>query len=189
MDVIADKSAMRREYRKKRDDFVTALSPQDKALSFSAVPSPLKPLFDKGKVVAGYVPIGSEANPLQLLSIARIAGCTVCLPYVVSKLAPMRFLEWKTGEALYPGPFGLQQPDKANAILTPDIVLVPLVAFDRNLSRLGQGAGHYDRALSIIDDVMAIGVAWSIQEADIVPSDHWDVPLNAILTEKEWISR
>ncbi len=189
MDVIADKSAMRRGFRKKRDEYVRALSPQDKALSFSAMPSPLKALFAHRKNVAGYIPTGSEANPLSLLSIARATGCDISLPHVISKLSPMRFLEWLDGEELHPGPFGLQQPNDINVVMTPKVVLVPLLAFDRQLNRLGQGAGHYDRALSILDDVMAIGIAWSVQETNIVPADPWDIPLNAILTEKEWICK
>jgi 5-formyltetrahydrofolate cyclo-ligase len=189
MDAIADKSAMRRNFRQKRDAYVISQSPQDKALSFSAVPSPLKSLFRPHKTVAGYIPIGSEANPLSLLSIARAAGCNIALPHVISKLAPMRFLEWRDSEGLHPGPFGLQQPNDTNVVMTPDIVLVPLLAFDRQLNRLGQGAGHYDRALSILGEVIAIGVAWSVQETDTVPADPWDIPLDAILTEKEWICK
>ena len=189
MDVIADKSAMRRDFRQKRNEYFISLSPQDKALSFSAMPSPLKALFAHHKNVAGYIPIGSEANPLSLLSIARAAECNISLPHVISKLAPMRFLEWPDGEELHPGPFGLQQPNDTNVAMTPDIVLVPLVAFDRHLNRLGQGAGHYDRALSILDQVIAIGVAWSVQETNTVPADPWDIPLDAILTEKEWICK
>jgi 5-formyltetrahydrofolate cyclo-ligase len=189
MDVIVDKSAMRRDFRQKRGDYVISLSLQDKALSFSAMPSPLKSLFSHHKTVAGYIPIGSEANPMSLLSIARAAGCNIALPHVISKLAPMRFLVWQDGEELHPGPFGLQQPNDTNVVMTPDIVLVPLLAFDRQLNRLGQGAGHYDRALSILEDVVAIGVAWSVQETNTVPADPWDIPLSAILTEKEWICR
>ncbi len=180
---------MRQDLRASRDTFVQNLSVQDSALAFSAVPSPLKNMLTAGKTVAGYIPVGSEASPLNLLSIARAAGCIIALPFVISKLAPMRFLAWEDGDDLHPGPFGLQQPHETKQVLKPDIVLVPLIAFDRHLSRLGQGAGHYDRALSIMDDVVAIGVAWSVQEADMIPADPWDIPLSAILTEKEWISR
>ena len=55
--------------------------------------------------------------------------------------------------------------------------------------RLGQGAGHYDRALSLLDSAFIVGIAWSAQEAPLLPADPWDIPLNAVLTEKAWISR
>jgi 5-formyltetrahydrofolate cyclo-ligase len=55
--------------------------------------------------------------------------------------------------------------------------------------RLGQGAGHYDRALSVLDNCTSIGVAWSVQQANILPTDPWDVPLDAVLTERSWIIR
>ena len=110
-------------------------------------------------------------------------------PMSPAQLHRCGFLQWQPGDELIEGAFGLMQPKSSAPTLTPDIVLVPLVAFDRALNRLGQGAGHYDRALSIIDNVQTIGIAWSVQEAGAIPADPWDVPLDAILTEKEWISR
>ena len=115
-------------------------------------------------------------------------GCKLALPHVTSVIAPMRFLSWQIDEALEDGPYGLKQPAAESPPVSPDIILVPLVAFDRNLNRLGQGAGHYDRALSLLEDAIAIGIAWSAQEQDLLVSDIWDVPLDAILTEKEWIT-
>mgnify|MGYP003384274656 CR=1 FL=1 len=185
----ADKSAMRRAFKAKRDDYVAKLPNTDAAISFSALPSPLRSLFSAAKTVAAYIAIGSEANPRALLRFAHDAGCMTALPHVTGRAAPMCFRQWQMTDPLIAGPFGLQQPIADAPQVTPDVILVPLVAFDRRLNRLGQGAGHYDRALSIIDNVIAIGVAWSVQEADLVPADPWDIPLSAILTEKEWISR
>ena len=183
------KAAMRREYREKRDAFVAALSPQDRRLAFSAVPTPLSAYFTPGKVIAGYVAQGSEADPYALLTEAHSRGCAIALPYVTSRVSPMQFLSWSPGAALEAGPFGLQQPTADAEPCKPDILLVPLVAFDGELMRLGQGAGHYDRALSLLDDAIAIGMAWSIQEAAAIPSEPWDIPMDAILTEKAWITR
>ena len=98
----------------------------------------------------------------------------------------MRFLRWSPGDILEPGPFGLLQPPIDAEAILPDVALVPLVAFDSRLMRLGQGAGHYDRALSLLDQSFAIGIAWSIQHAPAIETDPWDVPMNAILTEKSW---
>jgi 5-formyltetrahydrofolate cyclo-ligase len=184
---ITSKSAMRRIFRRKRDEFVAALSPQDLKIAFSAAPSPLKTIFAPGKTVAAYVGICSEADPFALLRAAHAAGCNTALPYVTSKVSPMQFLDWSPGEPLESGPFGLIQPLAATRATRPDIVLVPLVAFDRRLTRLGQGAGHYDRALSVIPEATTVGIAWSVQCADFIPADPWDIPLDYILTEKEWI--
>ena len=183
-----DKQSQRLEFRHKRDRVVDALSPQDRALAFSNIPSPLAPHLLPGKIVAGYIAIGSEVNPAALLTQAHKMGCAIALPHVVSKTAPMRFLRWTPGDDLFPGPFGLQQPADDAPDCTPDIILTPLVAFDDRLMRLGQGAGHYDRALSVLDQATAIGLAWSVQHAPVLASDIWDVPLDAIITEKSWIT-
>ena len=182
------KADLRALYRKQRADFVDNLSVGERGLAFSKAPAPLRDLFRSGKIVASYIPVGSEANPQALLAKALDAGCSTALPHVTGRAAPMRFLRWSPGEPLENGPFGLSQP-KANAEpCQPDVILVPLVAFDSRLMRLGQGAGHYDRALSLLTESLAIGIAWSVQQAPALPIDPWDVPLNAILTEKAWIA-
>ena len=182
------KAALRAQMRAARDDYVAHMSSADKKVAFSVAPSPLFSLFSAGKTVAGYIPIGTEASPAKLLEKAASMGCKLALPHVTSVIAPMRFLSWQIDEALEDGPYGLKQPAAESPPVSPDIILVPLVAFDRNLNRLGQGAGHYDRALSLLEDAIAIGIAWSAQEQDLLVSDIWDVPLDAILTEKEWIT-
>jgi 5-formyltetrahydrofolate cyclo-ligase len=183
-----DKRAQRAEFRLKRDAFVDDLSPQERSLAFSRIPSPFAKLLRRGSIVAGYVAIGSEADPAALLKEAHAMGCLIALPHISSKAAPMRFLPWTPGDALVEGPFGLQQPDGTAETCTPDVVLAPLVAFDDRLMRIGQGAGHYDRALSLIPDAIAVGLAWSVQWAPLLASDIWDIPLHAVLTEKSWIT-
>lgn len=158
-------------------------------MAFSCLPSPLASLCTPDKVVAGYIATGSEADASKLLIAAEAKGCTLALPHVTSRVAPMRFLKWSSKDRLESGPFGLLQPVESAPVVVPDIILVPLVAFDRQLMRLGQGAGHYDRALSILENCFAVGIAWSAQQTDILPADPWDVPLDAVLTEKSWISR
>lgn len=182
-----DKSALRVRFRRERDNFVATLSPAIRGLAFSRPPSPLASLFSASRCVAAYHPIGSEADPLRLLAMAAENGCRTALPYLAHRAAPMQFLSWQPGEALIEGLFGLSQPDPANEALAPDLVLLPLVAFDRAGNRLGQGAGHYDRALSLLSDANCVGVAWSVQEASELPADPWDQPLDAIVTEREWI--
>ncbi|MBK6706361.1 MAG: 5-formyltetrahydrofolate cyclo-ligase [Sphingomonadales bacterium] len=183
------KSELRRAFKAKRDDFVDRLSVAEKDIAFSHLPSPLAAICTPGAIVAGYVAKGSEADPSKLLQAAAELGCTLALPHVTSKVAPMRFVQWNIGDPLEPGAFGLMQPVATANEVVPDIILVPLVAYDSQLMRLGQGAAHYDRALSLLPDAVAVGIGWSIQQADILPVDPWDAPLDALLTEKSWTSR
>ncbi|MFZ8396223.1 5-formyltetrahydrofolate cyclo-ligase, partial [Staphylococcus aureus] len=71
----------------------------------------------------------------------------------------------------------------------PDIILTPMLAFDAKLDRLGQGAGYYDRAFATFPDAWRIGVAWSVQQVESLPTEAWDMPLHAVITECGWIPR
>lgn len=150
-----------------------------------AVPPALLARFVPGAVVASYLPIAGEIDPAPLIEAALAAGCRLALPYVVDRPTPIRFL---AGDGpLTAGPFGLTQPAADAEPLEPGVILTPLVAFDRSGNRLGWGAGHYDRAFAEHPHAWRIGVAWSVQEIDALTPDPWDVPLHAIVTEKEWI--
>ncbi len=138
-------------------------------------------------VVASYIPIGSEADPGYFAAAARDAGCTIVLPHVTTKAAPFRFLAWDAAEPLVAGPFGLQQPPAGAVEVRPDIILTPLLGFDRAGNRLGQGAGHYDRAFAAHPDAWRIGIAWAVQQVATLVPDPWDVALHAIATESDWI--
>jgi 5-formyltetrahydrofolate cyclo-ligase len=188
VDIQFDKASQRLKYRKLRDEFIQNFGLAEKSLAFSRIASPLQALLKPGMTVAGYVAKDSEADPAAILVQAYRLGCRIALPRVTSRAAPMQFLRWTPGEQLISGPFGLQQPHESADICQPDIVLVPLVAFDSRLMRLGQGAGHYDRALSIMEDTTAVGLAWSVQHAPVLITDPWDVPLDAVLTEQSWIT-
>jgi 5-formyltetrahydrofolate cyclo-ligase len=182
------KPELRAHYRANRADFVDGLSSAERAIAFSAAPAQLRSHFQPGQTVAAYIPVGSEADPRALLMQAAQAGCHIALPHVTSRAAPMQFLQWSPDTPLHDGPFGLKQPDASSESCRPDVILVPLVAFDSRLMRLGQGAGHYDRALSLLDEAYTVGIAWSVQQAPALPADPWDIPLNAVLTEKAWIA-
>ena len=139
-----------------------------------------------GMSVASYHAVGGEIDPSPLVDAALSRHCCIALPHVVDRQTPLRFL-MVAGSMLTPGPYGLSQPADDATQAIPDIIITPLVAFDRRGNRLGQGAGHYDRAFVQHPDAWRVGVAWSGQECDAVPTDPWDVPLHAIATEKEWI--
>lgn len=124
---------------------------------------------------------------MPLLQIAAELGLRTALPVTASRAEPLHFAEWTPGQPLSAGPFGLRQPPLDAAIVAPDLILAPMLGFDRALNRIGQGAGHYDRAFAALPDSVRIGVAWSVQEVDALTPDPWDVPLHGILTEVEWI--
>lgn len=179
---MTDKRSLRATARVARDAFVAAPHPPIR------VDPAFVALLTPGMTVASYVPIGSEADPAPLADAAVAAGCRLALPYVVDRATPLRFLPQQTDKPLIKGPFGLLQPEDGIAV-EPDIVLTPLVIFDRNLNRIGQGAGHYDRAFAAFPAARRIGVAWSIQMLDHIQPDPWDAPLDAIATERDWITR
>jgi len=178
-----DKRALRRWAREARDAFV------------ATGPAPIAPprqfldLLAPGLVVATYHPTGSEADPSVLAEAALDCGCALALPHVTSRDEPMRFLAWHPDHPLHDGPFGLSQPHHEREQVTPDIILTPLIGFDHLLHRLGQGAGHYDRAFAALPRARRIGVAWSVQHVDPLPTDPWDVPLHAVVTEQGWLER
>jgi 5-formyltetrahydrofolate cyclo-ligase len=179
---MTDKKSLRARLRAARDLFVLETHPS------IAVPQAFLNRLEHGLTVASYVPMGGEADPSPLARAAVEAGCEIVLPHVVDRATPLRFLAWDTEAALIAGPFGLHQPAHTADERQPDIILTPLVAFDRVLNRLGQGAGHYDRAFVAFPNAWRIGVAWSIQQVDALPADPWDVPLHAIATETDWIT-
>ena len=155
-------------------------------------PIPVPPAFlqrlRSNLVIASYIPTAGEADPRLLVAAALAADCRLALPHVVDRATPIRFLCWAGDASLVAGPFGLRQPAADLPELAPDIILTPLVAFDRRGNRLGQGAGHYDRAFAEHPLAWRIGIAWSVQQVDALTPDAWDVPLHAIATEQEWIT-
>ena len=140
-----------------------------------------------GLTIAAYAPVGSEADPAALVLAARDADCRIALPYVIDRETPLRFVLWN-GEPLELGPFGLNQPPAHAEEVAPDLILAPLVAFDAAMNRVGQGAGHYDRAFAAHRQAKRIGVAYSVQQVGPLTPDPWDLPLDAVITEKGWIT-
>lgn len=177
--LVNDKQALRARMRAARLAFAPAAIPV-----FPEFTSRLRP----GLIVASYRPLPGEADPAPLARAAADAGCALALPHVAGRGRPMRFLRWDAGAAFAPGPFGIEQLPSDSPEVEPDIVLTPLLAFDRAGRRLGQGAGYYDGAFAALPEAWRVGVAWSVQEADCIPTDPWDVTLHAIATEKEWIT-
>lgn len=142
--------------------------------------------FEPGMVISGFWPIRSEADIRPLLAHLRTRGARLCLPVVLDR-ETIVFRELVMGAEVVKTGFGTTGPGPEAAVLDPDILLVPLSAFDRAGHRIGYGAGHYDRA---IDRLKAkghapklIGIAFDCQEVASVPAEPHDVALDAILTE------
>lgn len=175
-----NKPILRAHLRATRDAFTPTAFP---------LPQPLLARLTPGTVVASYIAIGSEADPRSIAAVALERGCRLALPHVTTRIAPLRFLAWNGDDAaLVPGTFGLRQPATDLPEVTPDIILTPLLGFDRRGNRLGQGAGHYDRAFIAQPTAWRVGIAWSVQQIDALTPDSWDVPLHAIATERDWIT-
>jgi 5-formyltetrahydrofolate cyclo-ligase len=135
-----------------------------------------------GRVLAGYLPIRTEIDPTP--AMAAHAG-PVCVPVVTGPGQPLAFRAWAPGAAVEPAGFGVPVP-VAGDWLTPAVLIVPMLAFDRRGYRLGYGGGFYDRTLAALratGPVTAIGFAFAAQEVPEVPTDATDARLDAIVTE------
>jgi 5-formyltetrahydrofolate cyclo-ligase len=134
-------------------------------------------------VVAAYHPVRSEFDCMPLARRLAADGWILALP-VIAGDAPLQFRQWRLGAPLQPGPFGIPEPVDG-APLVPDVLLVPLLAFDRRCYRLGYGGGHYDRTLAALrgqGGAIAIGLAFDAQEVARVPVCPYDERLDWILT-------
>lgn len=143
----------------------------------------------RGVPLAGYMPIRTEIDPLPAMSEATAHGA-VGVPVIEGEGMPLKFSRWEPGGALRDGPFGAKVPE-VDDFFEPEILIVPLVAFDRNGGRLGYGGGFYDRTLELLRGkraTLAIGFAFATQEAEGLPLEPTDQPLDMVVTEKEVIS-
>jgi 5-formyltetrahydrofolate cyclo-ligase len=173
------KESLRRAALEARKAFVRTLSDADRARLEQKLAEHLTSLFAGVSVVGGYCPLGSEISPVPAMEEARAVGAIVGYPCFANPAKPCKFL---AGDPLEPGPFGMMQPAKRHPVVTPDLVLVPLIAVDGRGTRLGRGKGHYDRALIHLKKSKArlVGIGWPLQRlADTIPADAWDIPLDA----------
>jgi 5-formyltetrahydrofolate cyclo-ligase len=156
------------------------------AIAQAALPVELPP----GVIVAGYAPINSELDPFPLMRALADRGATLALPVVIARDHALIFRVWEADEGLVRGPFGIFQPSSDADEVEPDIVLVPLAAFDRAGHRIGYGRGYYDRTLENLrakKKMSVIGVAFAVQEIETVPRLPHDEQLDCVLTERELI--
>jgi 5-formyltetrahydrofolate cyclo-ligase len=137
----------------------------------------------QGAVVSGFWPMGPEIDIRPLLHALHDLGHPIALPVTPKRGNPLQFRRWRPGDDLARGPMGTRQPGPEAEALTPDYLLVPLLAFDRAGRRLGYGGGYYDRTLAALPGATAVGCAYAAQELDEVPAGPEDALLHAIATE------
>jgi 5-formyltetrahydrofolate cyclo-ligase len=133
----------------------------------------------------------SEIDARPLLGKLAGEGWTTALPIVIAPRQPLEFRRWLPGEPTVLGKWDIPRPSEDAPLLQPDVLLVPLLAFDRRGYRLGYGGGFYDRTipgLRALKSVTTIGIAYAAQEIDDVPHDELDQPLDFIMTEKDLIA-
>jgi 5-formyltetrahydrofolate cyclo-ligase len=139
-----------------------------------------------GTVVSGFWPIRSEINPLPLMRRFADSGAGLALPVIAGRAQPLAMRAWSFGAPLVAGVWGIREPLPDAPEVFPDILIVPLLAFDRRGRRLGYGAGHYDRTIArlrAMKPVITVGIAFAAQQIDEVPTTPRDERLDLVLTE------
>jgi 5-formyltetrahydrofolate cyclo-ligase len=135
-----------------------------------------------GSVISGFWPMGDEIDIRPLLTSLAERGHPIGLPVTGKRGEPLVFRLWRPGAAMLPGRFGTSHPEGPE--VKPDILLMPLLGFDRHGNRLGYGGGFYDRSVAALPGAMRIGCAFAAQEMDLVPTGPFDQKLHAIATEQ-----
>jgi 5-formyltetrahydrofolate cyclo-ligase len=151
---------------------------------------PLAIAMTPGVIVSGFMPLKSEINPLPLLQKLAEAGARLALPAIAGRGKPLIMRAWEFGAPLDRGQWGIREPKPEASEVEPDILLVPLLAFDRAGYRLGYGAGYYDMTihrLRALRPVIAVGIAFAAQEVPKIPTTPRDERLDLVLTEREVI--
>ncbi len=181
------KATLRREATARRD----ALPADARQAAAEVIAARTFPLAVAPRViVSGFMPLGNEINPLPLMRKLVAEGARLALPIVAGRGMPLVMRAWAFGEPLSPGVWGIRQPPPEAAEVEPDILLVPLLAFDRSGHRVGYGGGYYDRTIAQLHArkaVVTVGLAFAAQEVLNVPTTPRDALLDLVLTEREVI--
>jgi 5-formyltetrahydrofolate cyclo-ligase len=177
------KAALRAAAHKKRAAFHPSLRNEAARMAaahfFDSVP------LAKGEVVAGYWPIRDELDVKPVIARLMDSGQPVCLPVVLGDEQPLELRLWQDGAPLYEAGYGTLAPADGAPHSEPDVILMPLLGFDRHGTRLGYGGGYYDRTLAVLPRrPRLVGFAFALQEIDHIPRDGHDVPLDIIVTEE-----
>jgi 5-formyltetrahydrofolate cyclo-ligase len=182
-----DKAALRVAAQARRD----ALPADDRKAAAEIIATRKFPLaIAPLTVISGFMPLKSEINPLPLLQKLAEAGARLALPAIAGRGKPLIMRAWDFGAPLDRGQWGIREPKADAPEVEPDILLVPLLAFDRAGYRIGYGAGYYDMTIHRLRGrkaVTAVGIAFAAQEAPQIPTTPRDERLDLVLTEREVI--
>jgi 5-formyltetrahydrofolate cyclo-ligase len=181
------KAEIRREVGVRRD----ALPQAARAAAGETIAARVFPLsFPPGTIISGFMPLKNELDPQPLMKKLIAAGARLALPVVIGRGKPLDLRAWDFGDPLVSGQWGLREPPPTAPSVDPDILLVPLVAFDRAGNRVGYGAGYYDMTITrlrALKSVTTVGLGFAAQEVPSVPATPRDAPLDLVLTEREVI--
>jgi 5-formyltetrahydrofolate cyclo-ligase len=187
IEIKNEKSTLRAEALARRDA-LPAAARAAAAEMIAARPFPLK--IAPGTIVSGFSPMKSEINPVPLMRKLADAGARLALPAIAGRGKPLMMRAWGFGEPLASGQWGIREPMAEAPEVAPDILIVPLAAFDRAGHRIGYGAGYYDMTINALrarKPITAIGIAFAAQEIPAVPATERDARLDLVLTEREII--
>ena len=188
VDVVSQlKADLRRAGQARRDALPADMR---KAAAEAIAGRPFPVAITPGRIVSGFMPLKSEINPLPLMRKLAEAGAGLALPVVAGRGKPLIMRGWIWGEPLVAAVWGIHEPPSQAPTVDPDIVLVPLLAFDRAGHRIGYGAGYYDLTIAQLrakKPITAVGIAFAAQEVQTVPTTASDAPLDLVLTENETI--
>ena len=182
------KAAIRRDVQALRNALPAELRAQA-AATIAARPFPRA--LPAGSIVSGFMPLKSEINPIPLMRKLAAAGTRLALPVVCGCGKPLLMRAFDFGDPLASGVWGIREPQPAAPEVMPDVLLVPLLAFDRVGNRIGYGAGYYDLTIASLRaqrSVLAVGISFAAQEIAQVPATARDARLDLVLTEREVIN-
>jgi 5-formyltetrahydrofolate cyclo-ligase len=181
------KEKLRREALARRD----ALPAAERAAAAEMIAACDFPVAVRpGMIVSGFMPLKSEINPLPLLRRLADSGAKLALPAIAGRGKPLIMRAYAFGDEFARGQWGIREPKADSPEVYPDILIVPLAAFDRNGHRIGYGAGYYDMTIAALrakKKVIAVGLAFAAQEIREVPATPRDEALDLVLTEREVI--
>jgi 5-formyltetrahydrofolate cyclo-ligase len=181
------KARLRAEAAARRDALpADARAAAAQVIAEQAFPVPILP----GAIASGFMPLKSEISPVPLMRRLVAAGARLALPVVAGRGKPLIMRSFAFGQPLVAGVWGIREPGPEAPEVMPDIVLTPLLAFDRGGFRLGHGAGYYDMTLAALrahKRIVAVGIAFAAQEVAEVPRTSRDERLDLVLTEREVI--
>lgn len=181
------KAQLRQQAFSRRDSLPAA---ERAAAAETIAGRPLPVTISPGMIVSGFSPMKTEINPLPLMRKVAALGARLALPAIAGRGKPLTMRAYAFGDELARGQWGIREPKSDAPEVAPDILIVPLAAFDRAGHRIGYGAGYYDMTINALrakKKIVAMGIAFAVQEVASVPATQRDARLDFVITEREII--